>query len=158
MASKLEQASDLLDAARPDWKDIGGPVAEDDVLRAESMLSLGFPDEYRNFVLRYGLGGIGGTEIYGVVDGGNLDDPTPPNVVGTNQDSRKNGLPKDLLAFEDGGDGGQYCVDLRDGGGLGIVVWHPDADLSNLELGSASFGAHLLTRLKQSLANLSVRV
>ena len=106
-----------------------GPVYEAIVASAEESLGVALPEQYRDFLLRYGSGLVGSYEIYGL--GG------PPNRVPSLlwliEDLQRSGLhrPKSVIPFHAEGDG-DYSAVLAEplcGQPAGAVVyWSPRQD------------------------------
>lgn len=78
-------------------KDLFGAVLERFIYDAEEKLGVNFPQSYRNFVKKYGSGGICGVEIEGVQ--ANLG----ASVVKATERWRKLGLERNLIIIEDSG-------------------------------------------------------
>lgn len=78
--------------------DFFGEVTEKHIINAEQMLGLKFPQGYRDFVKKFGSGGICGVEIEGVqADLG-------ASVVKATERWRKLGLNTNLIVIEDSGE------------------------------------------------------
>ena len=84
----LEKKIDLL---------CGEPAREQDVEKAEKKLGLHFAEEYKEYLLEYGIVAYSGHEITGLVD----DDRT--NVVTTTQRNKKGrkNIPRNLYVIEE---------------------------------------------------------
>lgn len=88
---------DMIEEYREE-NDFYGEVSEEHIRIAEEKLNLKFPRKYREFVKKFGSGGICGVEILGVE--GNLG----ASVVKTTERYRKLGLNKDMIVIYDGGE------------------------------------------------------
>ena len=108
---------------------------------AESKLSLKLPDEYKEFLFRYGHGGIGGFEILGVGLTGRLifQDVT--------LDYRNDGLPENLVVIENA-DEWLMCIDCNTGK---IVSWDMGGTIRDKY---NSFDEYLLDHLQNAIDNL----
>lgn len=90
--------------------DFFGEVSEEYINKAEEKLRVKFPRSYRDFIKKYGLGGICGVELEGVQ--GNLG----ASVVDATERWRKLGLGMNLIVLEDSGEFARcmYCADIND--------------------------------------------
>ncbi|RIJ66295.1 SMI1/KNR4 family protein [Rummeliibacillus sp. POC4] len=90
--------------------DFFGEVSEEYINKAEEKLRVKFPRSYRNFIKKYGSGGICGVELEGVQ--GNLG----ASVVDATERWRKLGLGMNLIVVEDSGEFARcmYCADIND--------------------------------------------
>lgn len=90
--------------------DFFGEVSEEYINNAEEKLRVKFPRSYRNFIKKYGSGGICGVELEGVQ--GNLG----TSVVYATERWRKLGLGMNLIVLEDSGEFARcmYCADIND--------------------------------------------
>lgn len=90
--------------------DFFGEVSEECITKAEETLSVRFPQSYREFIKKYGSGGIGGSELEGVQ--GHLG----ASVVNATERWRKLGLSMKLIVVEDSEEFARcmYCADLND--------------------------------------------
>ncbi|RIW34307.1 SMI1/KNR4 family protein [Bacillus salacetis] len=90
--------------------DFFGEVSEEYINKAEEKLRIKFPRSYRDFIKKYGSGGICGVELEGVQD--NLG----ASVVDATVRWRKLGLGRNLIVLEDSGEFARcmYCADIND--------------------------------------------
>lgn len=90
--------------------DFFGEVSEEYINKAEEKLRVKFPRSYRDFIKKYGSGGICGVELEGVQ--GNLG----ASVVDATERWRKLGLGMNLIVLEDSGEFARcmYCADIND--------------------------------------------
>ncbi|RSK29712.1 SMI1/KNR4 family protein [Bhargavaea beijingensis] len=90
--------------------DFFGEISEEYINKAEEKLRVKFPLSYRNFIKKYGSGGICGVELEGVQ--GNLG----ASVVDATERWRKLGLGMNLIVLEDSGEFARcmYCADIND--------------------------------------------
>jgi hypothetical protein len=82
-----------------------------------------FPPTYRRFLSEYGAGSIGGTEIYGVIDG-DFENSSIPDAVWHNLTLRRDGHDEVLFSFHAVGDGEEFCLDssrVRPDGEMPVV-------------------------------------
>ncbi|MGD6796014.1 SMI1/KNR4 family protein [Metabacillus indicus] len=84
-----------------------GGVSEERIIEVENVLNTQLPGSYKWFLLHYGYGGMGGSEIEGVVPNGKM------TVVERTEYYRRYGLPNHLIVIEDVG---EYvnCLDISD--------------------------------------------
>lgn len=89
-----------------------GGASSDSLEACEKIMGVRFPDDYRNFILKYGCGSKGGVEIAGIdkvlISDGNVLTRTILSL----REYRH--YPKYFIFFSDTGDGGQICFDYRD--------------------------------------------
>lgn len=85
---------------------------ETNVCTAEMILGIHFPDEYRGYLLKYGSGGIGRFDFFGVEP--QMSDTYPYSVIYNTQDCREKGLPLNYVVISNMGDY-VYCVDCAEG-------------------------------------------
>lgn len=90
--------------------DFFGEVSEEYIIKAEEKLRVKFPRGYRNFIKKYGSGGICGVDLEGIQ--GNLG----ASVVDATERWRKLGLDMNLIVLEDSGEFARcmYCADIND--------------------------------------------
>jgi len=90
--------------------DFFGEVPEEYINNAETKLRVTFPRSYRDFIKKYGSGGICGVELEGVQ--GYLG----ASVVDATERWRKLGLDMNLIVLEDSGEFARcmYCADIND--------------------------------------------
>ncbi|NEW09784.1 SMI1/KNR4 family protein [Paenibacillus sp. SYP-B3998] len=81
-----------------DNKDFYGEVSEEDISRVEALLEFKFPKSYREFVKKFGSGGICGVEIAGV------EGSQGASVLKATERYRAFGLEKYWVVINDGGE------------------------------------------------------
>jgi antitoxin YobK len=86
--------------------DFAGPRPPELIERAEQAVGVRFPPTYRRFLLEYGAGNVGSTEIYGVVDH-DFENSSAPDAIWHNLTSRREGL----FTFYAVGEGTEFCLD-----------------------------------------------
>lgn len=105
--------------------DFFGEVSEEYIKNAEEKLGVKFPNSYRDFIKKFGSGGICGVELEGVQ--GKLG----ASVVDVTERWRRLGLDKNLIVIEDSGEFARcmYCADINDNRIFswerGGIVLHP---------------------------------
>ena len=147
----LAKAFELIESAPDESKILGQGVSDETIAAAESALNVIFPAEYKDFISRYGYGGVGGFEIFGLPTPDNASTFTYPYVVELNHEMRGSGLSKRILAFKTAGNGEAYGLDLVDPINPKVVVFWP-GDPNNegeLEIVANSFGEHLLAEIER---------
>ncbi|WP_061464708.1 SMI1/KNR4 family protein [Peribacillus simplex] len=87
--------------------DFIGEVSDDDIARTEKILEVNFPPEYKEFVKKFGSGGICGVDVLGV-EGADY-----ASVVESTKRYRKLGLPKKYIVIENV-DEFVYCLSTLD--------------------------------------------
>jgi hypothetical protein len=152
----LEQAFELID--RNKLGDFHGPKPAALIVRAEQKLGVTFPHTYREFISRYGCGGIPPDEFYGLIQEDFENSGVPDAVWMTLEQRASNQFPTAFICVSETGDGGDYCIDtsqiLADGESP-IVEWWPglppDAK-GNGRIVAEDFGAFLLSRVNEYMA------
>lgn len=152
----LHDAFQMIATAQDEDSSVGGETRDDLIEQAENTLDTKFPPSYREFLRRFGHGGIGSMEIMGVYDGVDPSDTSPINLVGINLEERKSGTPEDILLIEEGGNGDFYAIDLSSKGLSGepqVVVWPIGGteDRDSLETVADDFGEFLKQRVTTAL-------
>lgn len=117
-------------------------IDEDDIKKAEDMLGVSIPLEYRIFLKEFGHGGLDGIEVLGF--GVNKN----PVFVQVTLDNRKYGMSPDVIAIEDCGEW-VYCICPETGE---VVEWYQETE--ELYPAYNSFDEYLLDRIQDSLENM----
>lgn len=132
--------------------DFVGPQPEDRIKRAEDALGLRFPEDYRDFVLRFGCGNFGSEEIYGVLTDDFAHSGVPDAVWMTLDERRRCGLRTDLLVIYVTGEGFFHALTCANGTAA-VVEWMPGRSdrMSSLRQVASGFGEFLLGRVEQVL-------
>lgn len=97
-----------------DKGDFIGEVSSENITRAEEKLGVNFPPQYKEFVKKYGSGGICGVDILGV------EGEDYASVVESTERYRELGLPKKYIVVENV-DEFVYCLNTVDK--YNIVRW-----------------------------------
>ena len=133
---------------------MSGPKSEELIQKAEQALDLNFPPTYRTFLKKYGCGGIGGFEIYGITR--DFDYASIPNGIWLTLDERKDDyLPKHFIIVSDTGDGYWYCLDasqVNASGEYPVVIWGLGIPEKNKEKVAEDFGEFLFEEVQQALS------
>ncbi|MEV4423616.1 SMI1/KNR4 family protein [Patulibacter sp. NPDC049589] len=129
---------------------------EDRVARAERELGVRFPPSYRQFLLDLGAGGVGGEEIYGLVND-DFEDVRPPQAVGLTREFRRDGqVSEDLVVIYNLGKGSYFALDTRaagDDGEAPVVAFTPGIHSAGdeLQIVAPDFGAFFLETVRADL-------
>ncbi len=114
----LEKAFDLIEKQFTiEEIDFCGNQVPNTIRKAEIILNVVFPKTYRAFIEKYGCGGVGSFEIYGIIKDEEYDEKsipfvTIPNAVWTTLKWRRDfNHPLHLIIISDLGDGSVYCLD-----------------------------------------------
>src|SRR4051794_16912582 len=145
-----EAARDLLEQHR-DRADFVGPRDSRLIERAESVLGVRFPPTYRRFVLEFGAGDFGGTEIYGVIGDEFEDSSIPDGVWNALEHRRKETLPVHLFEFHAPGQGEAICLDFSAPGDEAWVVSAWPGSNAKTEILFDDFGAWLMEAVEDEL-------
>ncbi len=88
MLDKFEKLIKQIEEAGEEF-DFFGPVPDSEIAQAEMRLGIKFPEEYKEFLKKWGGGGItGGSQISGLVPG-NPDMDSFGTIVGDTEEARK---------------------------------------------------------------------
>ncbi|ADC51496.1 hypothetical protein BpOF4_17275 [Alkalihalophilus pseudofirmus OF4] len=123
--------------------DFIGKVSDEAIEKAEEVLKVKFPRDYRKFVKHYGSGGICGVDILGIkgVD--------YASVVEKTQQYRELGLPKKYIVIENVGEF-VYCLDTLEN--FNVVRWD---DISKRELFRyTTFDEYLTDSFQEAIDNI----
>jgi len=101
----------------PDLVDTGEPQPRDAVGAAEMQLNVTFPEDFREYLSRWGWLAFGPNEYFGL--GTQLND-----VVRHNVNLRERGLSPDLLAVASHEGDEFVCIDMAQPAGP-VVIWDP---------------------------------
>lgn len=137
----------------PDLAEFAGRRNEAVVVAAERALGGRLPPTYRAFVAALGAGNFGAFEIYGVIDDDFSDSSIPDGIWLTLHERRTNKLPPELLIIGSTGDGGEYCLELRDGAESPVTIRQPGhfGDVARAEVVASDFGEFLLDGVRGQL-------
>ncbi len=106
-----------------DISDAGRPATDDLIGKAEQFLDLRFPNDYREFLKRWGTLAIGPLEFYGIT-GDAFDSSSVPNAIWlTNRKRQQLGLPKELVILYDNNGVEYYCLDTSNAEESPVVIW-----------------------------------
>jgi hypothetical protein len=126
--------------------------------KAEEALGLRFPPSYREFVLTFGAGSFGGTEIYGVIREEFQNSMVPNGIWLTLKYRGTYGMPKPFIIICDDDLGSYFAIDTRrvDEQGESPVVILPvrideTAGEQELEVDAPDFGSFLLKMVREEI-------
>lgn len=152
--SDLEQAFQLIGSIGK--AEFHGPKSEALIVHAEQTLDLTFPPTYRQFLSRFGCGGVPGRELYGLIDG-DFENSSVPDAIWLTLDERQTSqLPKSLVLVSDTGNGGYYGIDVSQKTSEGdspVVEWWPGAPPNasgNRRIVANDFGSFLLEQVRRT--------
>lgn len=114
--------------------------SEDKILEAEKKLLLTLPEAYKDFLRKFGHGGIGGIEIIGIGKNGVF------LFVSETLKFRRYKLPNNLVVVENC-DEWIYCINCID---FSVVSWSNGV----VESAYTDFDTYLLDRFKDAAENL----
>lgn len=125
---------------------------EEDVISAISdKLGIKFSGSYYNFLIDFGVGSFGGTEIYGLINSDFENSSIPDGAWVTNDYRNSENLDENLFVIGEDGMGGLICLDLnkvKDGEPLVVTVEEGESEYL-----ADSFGAYLLEQVTQEIGN-----
>jgi antitoxin YobK len=149
--SALEKAFKIIENYNKE-ADFLGVVPEEEIISCEKKLNLKLPKSYKEFVLRYGVGGIFGEEIYGL----GIPETGVPNVIWITKDMREtDDIPNHFVPiYNTGYDNEYYCLDCskivtEDDDKAPIVLFIPglESEQQSFEQIEDSFGEFLYNLL-----------
>ena len=129
---------------------------EERVARAEQELGLTFPPSYRRFLIEFGAGGVGGEEIYGLIND-DFEDARPPQAIGLTRELRRDGQVADaLVVIYNLGQGSYFAIDTGSAGPgdeAPVVAFTPGVHMAGdeLEVVASDFGAFFLETMRASI-------
>jgi antitoxin YobK len=103
--------------------DAGRPASDELINKAERFLDLRFPNDYREFLKRWGTLAIGPLEFYGIT-GDTFESSSVPNAIWFTAVKRQQlGLPKELVILYDNNGVEYYCLDTSHAEKSRVVAW-----------------------------------
>lgn len=135
-----------------------GPRPRSLVKLAEEYLGVHFPESYQRFLVDYGAGNFGSSEIYGVIHE-NFETSGVPDVVWYNKGLRNRlGLPKNIIIIYEVGDGELVGLNLDDTTSLESPVVKlglgQSLERGELEPIASDFGAFFLRLVQEQVSSL----
>jgi hypothetical protein len=130
-------------------KDFGRGTNEHDLHSASVRLGVNLVGGYRRFLQRFGWGGVGSFELYGL----GSDVPPHLDLVAVTESERREmrpALPVHLIPLMNDGGGNLYCLDSRGEGEPGVVFWdHSAGEEQKPEPVAPDFVSWMAERLEQ---------
>lgn len=132
--------------------DFVGPRTSTLIEQAEKTLDLLIPNPYRQFLLDYGAGGFGSSEIYGVINE-NFVTSGVPDAIWLTLQQRKLGLPPNYIVVFSTGDGNFLCLDVHGEQNSPIITYQPGYSLNEQIKGlvAENFGGFLLQEIRMQI-------
>ncbi|MGT2950079.1 hypothetical protein BU202_02980 [Streptococcus cuniculi] len=127
--------------------DYFGECSDSLIRLAEEALGVRYPDDYRDFVSRFGAGNFGSSEIYGVFKEDFENSSVPDSVWLTLLEREEIGLPHYLVIIYELGNGELYCLNydkLNSVGEPTVTAFVPNGKPNTDEILYESFGDFLL--------------
>lgn len=147
----LAQARQFIDSAG-DNAMFFGPVTDDEIKKAEELLSLTLPLSFKEFLKKYGVGNYFDAEFYGLFHEAVPSDSAPCALWYT-LDERKNAdFPKDFVVIYSSGFGPLYCLSTSEilEGDCPVREWNYKPVVRDQNsLVSESYSGFLLDKLKE---------
>jgi hypothetical protein len=103
----LLQAFALIDEW-PNLQRFSGNQTKAAIQKAQDLLDIAFPPSYRAFLERYGAGGFGSLDLYGIVDERLVSEEIPNGIWLTLNERITSKLPSSLLIITKGDDDDTY--------------------------------------------------
>ena len=116
----FDELAELME--RHSSKSFGRGVSEAEINTASARLGTKLAGGYRLFLRRFGWGGVGSLELFG------LGADVPPylsltSMTRSEREEMSPGLPVHLIPLMNDGGGNLYCLDSRGAGEPPIVFW-----------------------------------
>ncbi len=150
----LEQAFQIIDD-HGNEHDFDGSKTEQLIRHAETVLGQSFPPTYRAFLARYGAGGLGDNEFYGVIHDDFEHSGIPDAIWQTLHDRQSYRLPHEYIIVGHDGYGGCYAIDrsvITADGESPVVEFSPglpDEPITTHRI-AQDFGQFMLQELRNS--------
>lgn len=144
-----ERAVTLI-AEHPEMAAFVGPRPPRLLEAAESALGLRLPDDYRRFLLAFGAGSFGATEVYGVIDENFTSSSVPNGIWYTLTERRASDLAPSLVVIGNDGGGNLHCLDCALPGAP-VTLVEPGSPVRTEAAIAANFGAYLLDAITAEL-------
>ncbi len=149
--SRLDDAFELIEKNMDKGGHVSTPKPALLVQAAETALGCPFPDDYREFLERYGCGGIAGVEVYGLAKGDEANwekgvwNPGIPSAVGITLRAREQQrIDASDLIIGSTGEGGDIILNMKSG--RVYRVSHGEEDLVGID-----FSEYLFDALEEAL-------
>jgi len=133
------------------------PKREELLQKAEKILGLNFPPTYRLFLKKFGCGGLGSLEVYGIIDE-HFEKGGIPDGIWLTLDERKTGAPYNFIIIASTGYGPYYVLDtsqVNKDGECPVLLWTPGEPPSPTERVNNDFGEFFLEQVQQALSRES---
>lgn len=130
-------------------KSLGSGASEPTIVAASARLGVNLVGGYRLFLQRFGWGGVGSFELYG------LGSDVPPylDLVSVTESERAEmhpALPPYLVPLMNDGGGNLYCLDSRTESEPPVVFWnHAASAAQELERVAADFLSWMAERVER---------
>jgi hypothetical protein len=143
----FKEAMKLLNEFK-DKLDVISPKTTMDIQCAEEILSIKFPNSYKEFLKLYGCMGLGSEEIYGLWNNSVIQHTLHQREV-----NKTPTFPDGLIPIYELGNGEKSCLDtsqMNEEGECPVVAWYFGATEKLAE----DFGAFLLEKVQWGLESL----
>jgi antitoxin YobK len=137
-----------------DYGYFAGEQTTELIEKAEKALNVVFPESYKQFLLQYGAGSFGSSEVYGVIKY-DFVNSSVPDAVWLTMREREHGLVKDAVVIYSVGDGWQHCLLCNQSNEQNNIVSYyapAPAELQKYETVFESFGEFLLEIVKSEIS------
>jgi hypothetical protein len=130
-------------------KSFGRGVIEGEINAASAQLGVSLTGSYRLFLQRFGWGGVGSIELFGL----GVDVPPYLSLTAMTRSEREEmspALPRHLMPLMNDGGGNLYCLDSRVAGEPPIVFWdHTTGEQQDPPQVASDFVAWLAERVER---------
>lgn len=146
----FDELAEMLE--RTPSKSLGQGVRETELNTASARLGVNLTGGYRLFLQRFGWGGVGSIELFGL----GADVPPYLSLTGMTLSEREEmrpALPGHLIPLMNDGGGNLYCLDSRIEGEPPVVFWdHTTGETQEPAQVASDFIAWLTERVERELA------
>lgn len=155
MSAEYNKAKELIEENQDLVDDFGG--ASDDIIKkAQMILDLQFPRDYKLFLSCFGALTFGSIEIYGVFREDFENSGVPDTVWSTLNERKLVNMPKYLVILYNTGMGEMYCLnykDLNENNEPKVTSYFPDfsEDAQKNEVLYNNFGEFLLDMVNEEI-------
>ena len=149
--NNLLLAFQIIEDHKSSLSDFLGDKEESLIQRAEAALELIFPPTYRLFLKKFGCGGFGGFEVYGIIDDHFYKSGIPNGIWLTLDDRNLYNIPHSFIIIGSLGYGPSYVLDSSQPNKEGeypVLVYSVGEEPEKV---NEDFGDFLLEKINQYL-------
>lgn len=151
--NSLLLAFQIIENDKSGLNNFSGNKEESLIQRAEQALKLNFPPTYRLFLEKFGCGGFGAFEVYGIIDDNFYKSSIPNSIWLTLDDRKLYNIPHSFIIIGSLGYGPCYVLDSSQpnkDGEYPVLVYSTGEKSEKV---NEDFGDFLLEQIHQSLSD-----